>query len=657
MGYLIGIGKSDITGPCIQVGFMGMSNLGQQGEGLHTRLFSRAFILVDAQRTRVAVVIVDLGMCSQAVKLEVVRRLGADPEFQESGHPLYTDENLMISATHTHSGPGGYSHYLAYNASITGFSHQNFECIVNGIIESLREAHNSIKPGRVLMARGPVPDCGGNRSLNAHMRNPDPGPDHVDRDMILLKFTTIDGGPRGMINWFPAHPTTMGEKNRLVSGDHKGAASILFEKAYGGIIGAFANSNCGDQSSNMKFGFRPDGVHDIAHCLEIGRIQYEAASQLFEAASTEIDGPISHRLTYTDMSCHMLTNPDRRTWPGAFGYGMLNGSQEDSEGFKVKKWGEGTTKSNFIPNVNLKLELVEHFLAPLLGIIWPDDKDFPPGYENGHAEKPIVFHVGLGRFRDIPLVPSILPVQMIKIGPLVLAGHPGELTTVAGRLLREEVQKVFGPGEAGPVIAATYSNAFSSYTTTRWEYSAQYYEGASTLFGPWTLDAYLEEHRKLAVAIRDGLPVTSAIAPPIIPDGKILHHPGERMFPDGRIPGRSLRIGDVDGDAHPGYKRGDRVSVTFLGGYPGNNLRTNQTYLLVERLTAGDFVPLYDDHDLCTLFRWQAHGLASKIIIEWQIPIDEYPGKYRIKYFGDYWEALPKEPKGIVSTSREFQVS
>jgi len=160
----------------------------------------------------------------------------------------------------------------------------------------------------------------------------------------------------------------------------------------------------------------------------------------------------------------------------------------------------------------------------------------------------------------------------------------------------------------------------------------------------------------VAEAIRDGRPAASGAAPPVIPDEKILHGWGERMFPDSRIPGRSLKIGDIDDNARPGYKRGDRVSVSFLGGYPGNNLRTNQTFLTVERKTMAGFVPLYNDHDLCTLFRWQAHGLASRIIIEWTIPVDEYPGIYRIKYFGDYWEAFPKALHPIVSVSREFKV-
>ena len=654
MGYHIGVGKSDITGPCVHVGFVGMSNVEQRGEGLHMRLFSRTFILVDAHGRRVAIVVVDLAMCSQAVKLEVVRRLNESLDFRENGKPLYTDKNLMITATHTHSGPGGYSDYLAYNASILGFCHQNFECIVSGIIESLRRAHSSIAPGKILIKRGVVPDCGGNRSKDAYMRNPDPGNAEVDREMVLLKFIADGGGLKGMINWFPAHPSTMGEKNRLISGDHKGVASILFEKAYDGIVGAFANSNCGDQSPNMKFPERPpDGVHDIQHCREIGRIQFEAAKQLFDTASTELNGPISYDQAYSDMNCYSLINPDRRTWPAAFGYGMLNGSQEDSEGFRVRIWGEGTTTSNFREHSDLRLMLLSGFL-PVFGVQWPEERHYPPGYIDGHAEKPIVFHVGLARFREFPLVPSILPVQMFKIGPLVLAGHPGELTTVSGRRLRHVVQDVFGPDAI--VVVATYSNAYASYTATREEYAVQDYEGASTLFGPWTLDAYLQEHTRVAKAIFAGTPVGPGPTPSAMPDSSRLHLLGERLLPDLPFFGRSLRIGDIDEDARPGYQRGDRVSISFLGGNPRNNLRTNNTYLMIERKTAGGFDPVYSDHDLCTLFRWKEHELGSRIIIEWEIPNDEMPGIYRIKYFGDYWEFLPKALVPIETASREFNV-
>jgi len=658
MTYRVGIGKADITGPCVEVGFFGMSNIGQQGEGLHTRLFARAFLLADESDSRLAIVVVDLGACSQAVKLEVVRRLAGEGEFRVGGRPLYTDENVMITATHTHSGPGGYSSYFAYNASIPGFNRRNFECIVSGIVESIRRAHSGMEPTRVYAARGRLPDCGGNRSEKAYLNNPPEElaryGENVDRDMDLLKFVAVSGRPLGAVNWCAVHPTSMGEKNRLISGDNKGIAAMFFEREHAGLVGAFANSCCGDQSPNMKFGERPDGVHDVERALEIGSLQYREAARLFQDAAREIQGPISCRLDYVDMSGYP-DSASRMTWPAAMGYGMLNGSREDSEGMKVRKWGEGTTKSNFREDFDLTLEIVKGFLAPLIGIHWPHPSDIPAGYEAGHAEKPIVFHLGLAKFRGVPLAPSVLPVQMFKIGPLVIAGHPGELTTMAGRRLRETVRLAFGPQAPDPIILAAYANAYSSYTTTREEYAMQHYEGASTLFGPRTLEAYQREHGKLARAIRDDVPVACATSPPEIAEGRLLRGP-ERGIPDGLVPGLSLGFGSVESDIRRSYRRGESASATLLGGYPNNDLRTGSSYLAVERKDGAVWKAVFDDHDISTYFRWHPRGLASMITIDWLIPLNQPPGTYRIRYNGSYWIGYPREMRPIESVSGEFRV-
>ena len=48
-----------------------------------------------------------------------------------------------------------------------------------------------------------------------------------------------------------------------------------------------------------------------------------------------------------------------------------------------------------------------------------------------------------------------------------------------------------------PVIAGL-SNVYTHYITTFEEYQAQRYEAASTLYGPHTLKAYLEQYERLA---------------------------------------------------------------------------------------------------------------------------------------------------------------
>jgi neutral ceramidase len=55
-------------------------------------------------------------------------------QLQETYGDLYTEQNLMISATHTHSTPGGYMHDLLFDLSILGFVRQSFMALVAGIL-------------------------------------------------------------------------------------------------------------------------------------------------------------------------------------------------------------------------------------------------------------------------------------------------------------------------------------------------------------------------------------------------------------------------------------------------------------------------------------------------------------------------------------------
>lgn len=50
---------------------MGYANIEQQGEGIHLRQFSRAFIIEDEQENRVVFVSVDAAMMSHVIKRDV----------------------------------------------------------------------------------------------------------------------------------------------------------------------------------------------------------------------------------------------------------------------------------------------------------------------------------------------------------------------------------------------------------------------------------------------------------------------------------------------------------------------------------------------------------------------------------------------------------
>lgn len=50
---------------------MGFAKSGQDSAGIHIRLFSRAFLVIDSTGKRVLMITCDLAMVSQIVKLEV----------------------------------------------------------------------------------------------------------------------------------------------------------------------------------------------------------------------------------------------------------------------------------------------------------------------------------------------------------------------------------------------------------------------------------------------------------------------------------------------------------------------------------------------------------------------------------------------------------
>lgn len=99
--YRIGAGISDITGPIAQIMLMGYAKRGQTGQGILQRLWSRAFIIED-ERTRLVFVNTDTQSMGDIVKKRVVQKL------QTLYGGLYTEKNIMLSSTHSHSGMGGY---------------------------------------------------------------------------------------------------------------------------------------------------------------------------------------------------------------------------------------------------------------------------------------------------------------------------------------------------------------------------------------------------------------------------------------------------------------------------------------------------------------------------------------------------------------------
>ena len=50
----------------------------------------------------------------------------------------YTDENIMLTGTHTHSGPGAYHQYVLFEITSMGMYKPSLDAMVDGIVKVKR---------------------------------------------------------------------------------------------------------------------------------------------------------------------------------------------------------------------------------------------------------------------------------------------------------------------------------------------------------------------------------------------------------------------------------------------------------------------------------------------------------------------------------------
>ena len=158
---------------------------------------------------------------------------------------------------------------------------------------------------------------------------------------------------------------------------------------------------------------------------------------------------------------------------------------------------------------------------------------------------------------------------------------------MSGRRLRDDVLgvlldkgKEMGFGNDTEVVIAGLSNTYADYVATFEEYQQQRYEAASTIYGPYTLDAYRQEFKKLAEALATGKSVDPGPSPPnYLSEQLSLHFP---------VIFDATPSGDKFGSVHlapkSSYTINSTVEVQFWAGNPRNNLMVSTKILGMYRM-------------------------------------------------------------------------
>jgi len=641
--WQVGAGIHDITGPVVGVTMMGYVKFDQKTAGIHTRLRSRAFVIIDPRSgRRIVLHTADLINIPDAVHRSVLEKLRA--EFGQ----LYTEENVLLSATHTHSGPGGLGSDRLYNVATLGMSQQNFDTIVGGIVESIRKAHRNVAPATIQLAQGSVRGASRNRSPDAYSENPSAEraqfPDQVDLAMHQLNFVGLNGEPLGFMNWFPIHTTSVQKTNRLISSDNKGYATRIVEREHGvdtsaakTFVAAFANGNAGDVSPNIAGDITGDGNWDcplkesFACNREAGESQARVALDLEKSGGDTISGDLDMRFKWVAMSEQIIEadlaqgTRGARTCPGALGLSMLAGTA-DGRGIGE----EGQTCEGLGP-----------FFERLM---CRGERDVCQG------AKPVALH--LARNPAQPWSPQILPAQILRIGSVALVSLPGEFTTMSGRRIRDTVARELAPAGVRTVILAGYANSYAGYVATREEYQLQRYEAASTHFGEWTETAWRQNFRGLARAMRDAQTVERGTAPPDLRDLP------RRIDPTPAVDVIPLRaeFGQFTTQPATTITPGQQIRATWYSGHPNRNLRLQDSWFLIQRRVGAAWETVARDEDVETKLHWELRGTpSSTFTLVWEIPEKAAPGDYRIVVKGTS-RTLARGASDFARNSRTFSL-
>jgi len=496
-----------------------------------SRLFVRAMV-VRGPNGALAYACAELCIISLAVREAVIERL--EKEHAERGLGAH---NVVLSATHTHSGPNGYSHHLHYSGPSFGFSRRVFEVIVEGIVRAIVEAEERMEPGTLRVGRAFVPHAepvAFNRSVRAYNENRDTP--RVDprrpelatrRELLLLRADDARGQALGVVCWFGVHGTSVHADNRVIHADNKGMAALAFEGEAGRIpeirpdfVAIFAQEAAGDVTPSFRVDRRRGlsvGVSDddFESARINGEIQYRHARRAFEAARSgePLEGHIGGHVRNVDIS-DVEVHPGfadgrrgRRTHGAVVGLGMPVGTTEGPGPLKPfagalergSAWlrrGQRILGMEVDPKLPF-LEVGRGVTGRFLGVL-PIRAGFP---FVAPREPMIAFMAAADRVGDLgdrSWVPSVVPIQVVRIGSLALAALPSEPTTVAGSRLRRAMADALSGAGVEHVVVNAYANGYSGYMTTREEYELQLYEGACTYFGPWTMAAYQTLLRDIA---------------------------------------------------------------------------------------------------------------------------------------------------------------
>lgn len=620
-----GAGQADITPPKTGYYLGGWTRADRLALGQSTRLYSNALVLQRGQK-KVALVAVELFSIAAGLQEDVAR------EVKDLG---YAPSDVLLAASHTHSGPGAFSNNPTYNTAAPGVEtiddpatfvnfftplpadRQLYTFLVKQIAASIRRADQDRGLAEAAWGHTTLTDVTDNRSIEAHLANfgidvpfgqgradmaPGGRAETIDPTVDVLRVDKIrkgkGGGPArripiGAYSNFADHGTVVKAETQAYSGDHHATAWRKFTDRVRKtsdipknqtVVNVYPNGAEGDMSA----GLRHTGV---AGAVEVGQKEADAMYDAWKEAGKSLSRtPVLDSRWTRACFCGRETATGPVAEKGVVGAAFLTGSEE----------GRG-------PLFDLTGVALEGQLSPV------DD--------------PIQ-----GRKIQVPVAspPPATVVSVYRIGDGVLATIPGEPTKQVGVHIREALMKELGGQGVKSVTIAGLAHDFIQYVTTPAEYGTQSYEGASTLYGKNEATFLQERLVELTRAMVDGKP---APAPYPLDTSYGVH-------PDGPAFGPGAESGTITTQPAASVARLGKISFAWTGGPSGTDKPLDRAFVSAQRRVGKRWRTV--DSDLGIAMFWKVDD-QGHYTLEWQPDATVPTGTYRFRVTATRYELLTQE--------------
>ena len=194
--------------------------------GVRDTLSVRALVLEHGGR-RLAWATIDLVAVDRSFTADAARALAV----------ALPSTTLLVSASHTHSGPGAFvdSEALGWLA-LDRLDPTIRRLLLDTVVDAVRRAEAARQPARVAVASVMAPPV-----VSSRLNQP------LDREMLVLRVSDAQARPLGVVWNFAIHGTTLGPRNLRISGDVTGEASLRVERDLG-VPALYVNGAVGDVS-------------------------------------------------------------------------------------------------------------------------------------------------------------------------------------------------------------------------------------------------------------------------------------------------------------------------------------------------------------------------------------------------------------------------